>query len=472
MDETTPPEGIPPSDWEATPASVRILLLALLERVRDLEARLNQHSGNSSKPPSSDPPSAPPRPPKTPRGRKAGGQLGHPGVTRDLVPPDQVHETVPVYPRQCPTCRTALRAGLPDAAPLMRTQVWEIPPITPHISEYQHHTVCCPQCQTLVRDDRRPTGAPPGGYGPRLTAFVALLRGEYHQSERDVATFLATLCGLPISLGSVVRCCDRMSAALAPVYTAIADAVRGQDVANIDETSWRETSQRVWLWTTVTAVATLFLVVGSRGAGALTTLLGATFRGIVGSDRWRAYNALADAQRQLCWSHLKRNFQGLVDYGHPDSPWAAQMLIQIDQVFAHWHACRTGQIDRAGLQQALIPVQAAIRALLERGQQIAWHRIQGISRELLAHWPALWTFVTTPGVEPTNNAAERALRPAVLWRKGCFGTRSHEGSRFVERLLTVSTTCAQQQKDLFPFLVRALELYWAGQPPPTLISPP
>lgn len=472
MNELPPPNSIPPEDWDATPASVRTLLLQLLERVRDLEARLKQHSGNSSLPPSADPPSAPPRPTKTPRGRKAGGQPGHPGVTRDLVPPEQVDTIIPIYPTQCPTCQTPLSPDLPDVAPLVRTQVWEIPPIIPQITEYQHHTVGCPACQTPVWDDRRPAGAPPGGFGPRVTALVALLRGEYHQSERAVAAFLASVCGLPISLGSVARCCVRTSVALAPVYTAVEQVVRGQAVANIDETSWRSDTKRAWLWTMVTTIATLFVVAASRSTHALTTLLGTTFTGIVGSDRYRAYQHLPDDRRQLCWAHLIRNLRALAEYGHPDSAWATAVLTDAGRIFTHWHAFRTGAMDRAGLQQALIPVQTAIRTALEQGQQIAWHRIQGMSSELLAHWPALWTFVTVPGVEPTNNAAERALRPAVLWRKGCFGTRSDDGSRFVERLLTVGTTCAQQQQELFPFLVQALEAHWTGRPAPTLVATP
>lgn len=470
-EQAAPPAGIPLADWEATPASVRVVLVTLLERVLDLEARLKLTSRNSSKPPSSDPPSAPPRPAKTPRGRKRGGQEGHEGTTRELVPPDQVQELVPVYPTACSQCQTALSPDLPDALPITRSQVWELPAIIPIITEYQHHTVCCPHCQTLVWDPRRPIGAPEGGYGARVTALVALLRGEYHQSERDVSAFLHTLCNLPISLGSVSRCCERTSSALAPVYNDIADEARDQAIANVDETSWREMGKRVWLWTMVTSVATLFVIAASRGAGALSTLLGDKFDGIVGSDRAKAYNSLSDERRQVCWSHLDRNVAALAEYNHEQSGWAKALLSEIDALWKHWKAYREGAIDRTGLEQALIPVQAAIRTRLEAGVKNPWHRVSGMSKELLDHWPALWTFVTTEGVEPTNNAAERALRPAVLWRKGCFGTRSDAGSRFVERFLTVATTCRQQQRELFPFLVQAIEAKWAGQPAPALVSP-
>jgi transposase len=473
-----PPAGIAPADWDATPAAVRAVVLALLTHlaaltteVRDLRAQLNQHSQNSSKPPSSDPPSAPQRPTRAKTGRKAGGQPGHQGHSRPLLPEDQVDEVVPCYPTQCPSCQGGLPASLPDSAPITRTQVWEIPPIVPHVTEYQQHTVDCPACHARVQG-QRPPDAPPGGYGARATALTSLLHGRLRLSERESATTLTDICGLPISLGSVVRCCERVSDALAPVYTALQTVVQQQRVVNMDETSWKEATVRHWLWTVVSALATVFLIVKSRGGGAIVTLLGEAFGGVVGSDRHRPYGKRAAALRQICWSHLDRNFQALADYGHPDSGWATTVLAQIDALFRHWYAFREGRTDRGGLQAALIPIQAAIHEALEAGQQIRWHRIQAISSELLLVWPALWTFAHVEGVEPTNNAAERALRPAVLWRKGCFGTRSAEGSRFVERMLTVSATCAQQERHLLTFLTEAVEAHWSGRPAPVLVPLP
>jgi transposase len=472
-----PPTDLSAADWDATPTAVRTLvqtllaqLAALTAEIRDLRAQLNQHSQNSSKPPSSDPPNAPPRPPRTPPGRTAGGQPGHVGHTRPLLPPDQVDEIVPCYPDHCPTCLQPLAPTLPDVTALRRTQVWEIPPIVPYITEYQQHTVCCPTCAALVQGPR-PNDAPPGGYGPRATALTSLLHGRLRLSERETAATLRDICGLPISLGSVDTCCDRTSAALAPVYEALQDAVQQQAVVNVDETSWKEAHARHWLWTVVSVIATVFLIAKSRGRGTLETLLGASYDGIVGSDRHRAYDGRAVERRQVCWSHLERNIQALADYGHPDSSWASALLDQVDGLFGHWHAFRDGDTDRAGLQAALIPIQTAIHEALERGTQIGWYRIEGFSREVLAVWPALWTFVSTEGVEPTNNAAERALRPAVLWRKGCFGTRSANGSHFVERMLTVSATCAQHNRHLLTFLTEAIETHWRGLPAPVLVPP-
>ena len=145
------------------------------------------------------------------------------------------------------------------------------------------------------------------------------------------------------------------------------------------------------------------------------------------------------------------------------------MLEHVDTMFEQWYAYRNKEIDRTGLEAGLLPIQTALREGLERGQQMRWHRISGLSRELLVLWEGLWVFASREGVEPTNNAAERALRPAVLWRKGCFGTRSEAGSRFVERMLTVSATCAQHDRNLLTFLTDAIDAHWRGLPAPILV---
>jgi transposase len=232
MSDQPPVPEISADDWAATPASVRAVVLALLqqvqpmphltERVADLEARLNQHSGNSSKPPSSDPPSAPPKPTRTPRGNPRGGQPGHAGQHRPLLPPDQVDEFVLHQPTACPRCQIALPADLPPAMPPQRHQVTEVPPIQPHVTEHQLAVVCCPQCRQRVRADL-PRDVPTGAFGARLTALIGMLHGRYRLSTREVGDLLADLVGVTISLGSVVTAWQQVSAALAPVYAA-ADA--------------------------------------------------------------------------------------------------------------------------------------------------------------------------------------------------------------------------------------------------------
>jgi transposase len=378
---------------------------------------------------------------------------------------------VPHHPSICPQCQHGLPADLPDAAPLRRQQVWEIPPIEPFVTEHQYHTVCCPQCAALVTAERPPE-VPPGAFGPRVAAFASLFHARYRVSDRETGELLGDGFGLPISLGSVVALQQEMSAALEPVYEAVQAVVQQQPVANVDETGWKEAGKRRWLWVAVTNVATLFVVALARSTKSLRELLGTDFAGVVGSDRAKAYNSLPLDKRQLCWAHILRNILALWEYSGPNRVWVETVLNQIDLLFDAWHAFRDGQVERAELQQTLVPIQTELRRLLLEGQQFRWHRIQGLCTELLTNWDALWTFARVAGVEPTNNGAERALRPAVLWRKGCFGAYSAAGNQFVERMLTVIATCRLQDQHLLTFLTEAISAHWAGQPAPTLIKTP
>lgn len=474
MEDELPPPGIAVDDWTATPLAVRHLvvqqhhqLTQLLTRVADLEARLNQHSQNSSKPPSSDPPSAPPRPPRPPRGRATGAQPGHPRHTRPDPDPTQIDTVRDHYPAICPHCQSDVSDHQGDACAVRTQYVWELPLVQPHITAHHYHTVCCPGCGDLVTAER-PPDVPPGAFGPRTAAMVSLLHGRYRISQREVGQLLEDLFGLPLCVGSVVTLQHTVACALAPVYTAIQTQVQTATVVNVDETGWKEAGKRRWLWTVVTAFATLFLVASSRGTKTLHTLLGADYGGIVGSDRGRAYLAHPPERHQLCWAHLIRNFRALAERHGSLGAWAADWLGLSEVVFRLWHAFRGGTIDREQLRLAMEPIQANMYALLVRGTR-RFDAAENLSHELLAHWEALWTFVRLEGVEPTNNVAEQALRPAVLWRKGCFGASSAEGNRFVERILTVSATCQQQQRHLLTFLSEAVDAYWRGQPAPHLV---
>lgn len=262
-----------------------------------------------------------------------------------------------------------------------------------------------------------------------------------------------------------------VSAALAPVVAEAWVAVQAASAANLDETGWRQGQQRAWLWTMVTALVTVFHIDRSRGSQVVRALLGADWSGVVGSDRFSAYRWLVAAQRQVCWAHLTRDFQKLVDWGAGPRPVGERLLACQTQVCELWHRFRAGELDRADLARAIGRVAAEMRAVLEAGRDRGHPAAQPLCRELLAVWPALWTFVLVDGVEPTNHAAEQALRPAVLWRKGSFGTHSAAGSRFVERMLTVTATCRQQQRSLCAFLVEAVTAAQLAQPHPSLLPP-
>jgi len=301
---------------------------------------------------------------------------------------------------------------------------------------------------------------------------MGLLHGRYRLSERETVAFLDEVCGLTVSLGSIATSCERLSAALAPVDAAIQTTVQSQPHLWVDETSWREQQQRGWLWVAVSPIATCFRIDASRSQQALRRLFGERYGGIVHSDRGSAYHTVVDRQRHLCWSHLLRNLQGLVDHQHSESIWAQRMMMQSQQLFVAWRANRSGVFDQIALQQALLPLRLALHELLTVGVNRPWSKLQALCQDLLRHWDALWTFSRVEGLEPTNNTAERALRPAVVWRKSCYGTQSAAGSRFVERMLSVRATCVQQGRNQFAFLTDAVRAAWVGQPALSIFCTP
>jgi transposase len=405
-----------------------------------------------------------------PRGRKAGAQPGHPYHQRPDPSPEQITEVQDHYPERCTTCQSHLLEGYSDACAVRTQFVWELPLMVPEITAHHYHTLCCPTCGELTCA-QRPADLPPGAFGPRTAAAIAVLHGDYHLSDRLLPRLMHEFFGMPIGLGSVVTLQQTASAALEPVYETIHKAVRQQDRCHIDETGWKQAGKRRWLWTLVTTIATFFQVTSGRNGPALRQLLGERFEGILTSDRHRPYLKQPPERHQLCWSHLIRNFQALLDRGGRLGIWGADLLELSRVVFRLWHLYREGTLDRAMLQTAMAPVQAAFHTLLVGGARRC-DAPEALCQELLNHEAALWTFVREERVEPTNNAAEQALRGAVIWRKSCFGAHSAEGNRFVERILTVSATCRKQQRHLLTFVTEAIEAHWAGRPAPTLLSIP
>jgi len=478
--------SLPPEDWDRTPLSVQVVLLAFwhanqgfkqqvtaLEEqmvtvqaeVERLREQVNQNSRNSSKPPSSDPPPVRKYPQREKSGRKRGGQQGHPGKGRKLAPPGRVSRVVVSKPTNCQECGALLLGEDPRPR---RHQVSELPRIEPEIIEYQQHSLTCLACGAQTRAEW-PTDMPGGSFGPRSQAMVAYLGGRFGVSDRDVQEWMAVAFHIDISLGSVPAQEHQVSAALAqPVQTA-QEYVRQQAYANVDETGWREMDDRAWLWVAATALVTVFLVGGTRSAAGLKRLLGESFVGIVGSDRWSAYHWLDPLRRQVCWAHLKRDFQAFVDRGGESRIIGNLLLAQVKAMFELWHRVRDGTLSRTAFQVAMQPLQAEVKGLLELGTLLDHPSTRKTCQNILNLEPALWTFVAHPGVEPTNNAAERPLRRGVIWRRRSFGTQSEAGSVFVERILTTVTTLRQQKRDVLDFLTEACKANISAAHAPSLL---
>ena len=468
------PPGITTRDWRRTSFAVRMVVLslqaqvvALTERVSALEERTQQTSQNSSRPPSSDLPSVPVQRKGKRSVRKQGGQPGHVGHGRPLVPLEQVDAVVDAAPSACGSCGHLLLGVDPQPA---RHQVTEVPVVRPTVTEYRRHTLTCPDCGERTTA-AWPVGMPAGNFGPRVAATVAYLTGRCGVSQRETQEVLATVCHLELGLGSIAALERQVSAALAGPVAEAQAAVQAQRVANVDETSWREQTRRCWLWVAVTAIATVFLVRASRSSQSAQELLGADYAGTVGSDRYCGYNWLATEHRQVCWSHLTRDFTAVSERSGKSKALGQACLDIADRLFTRWWQLREGTIDRATFVLWVSPLQGELHVLLEQGLTSRQAKTQSLCANLLKIEPALWTFVHVGGVEPTNNAAERAVRRAVLWRRRSFGTQSAAGSRFVERVLTAVATLRQQRRDVLDYLTQATQAALAGQPGPSLLLP-
>ena len=452
-----------------TPPEVIRLLGQCLDRIekleaenRELRARLGLNSSNSSKPPSTDPPQVKRQPPAPRSGRRRGGQPGHPRHERPLVPPDQVDEVIDCRPPRCGACAAPLSGDDPEPR---RRQVAEVPPIRPHVTEYRLHTLTCRRCGSRTAA-APPPGTPAGAFGPRLAALAGLLSGVYRLGKRPVRQLLGDLFGLSISAGMVCKLQRRAADLLAPAYEQLCAHARAGDV-HIDETGWREQKRRAWLWSVVAPLVTVFHIAGSRGRAVVRHLLGAAFAGVATCDRWKAYGHLRRVQ--WCWAHLRRDFQAMIDRGGPGRAVGEALLDHSDHLFHWWHRVRDGTLSRATFRTYAGWLRPAFRDDLEAGAACGCAATAATCRELLAHERRLWTFVRRAGVEPTNNAAERAVRHAVLWRKSSGGTDSPAGSRFVERILSVVATCRQQGRNVWDYLADCHRAALTGDPIPSLL---
>jgi transposase len=463
--------GMSPELWNRIPPEAQVIFLEMAEtikrleqRVEELERRLGMTPKNSSLPPSSQHPHAKPAPPKSKSKRKPGGQPGHEKFERALVPPERVHETITLKPETCRRCGRRLKGS--DEEPL-RHQVWELPEIKPIITEYQRHRLMC-NCCGVTTCAELPCGVPEGQTGPQLAAFIALLMAYFRQSKRRVGRFCETVLNTPCSPGLAVKLQDQTTAALAPCYNELAQALPKASAANLDETGSKQGCDRSWIWVAVTSTFTLFAVRLARSAEVVRELLGETFGGTITTDRFGAYNSYP--RRQACWAHLLRDFQALIDAGGSGKRIGLRLMEVARKLFHHWHRYRDGTVTRETMRRHVRQLKYPLWEILEDGQRSRHAPTAALCRDLFDRFDQLWMFLDDANVEPTNNAAERALRHAVIWRKLSFGTKSAAGSRFVETMLTVIETCRQQERDVFEFVTKALDRHFAHRRAPSLLA--
>jgi transposase len=448
----------------------------LTARVEELErkvALLIRDSSNSSKPPSSDGPTAKPkaRPPLKSKKRRRGGQPGHKGSNRELIPPEEVDEIILVVPEFCDLCGAALTPETGSEEPsgkYWRHQVVDIPEPKPAVTEYQ---LGCVRCSCGAENWGKIPPMARSGFGPRLTAFLAHLTGLHRVTRRGCEEIAKTIFGIDICLGSVCKLHQEVSESLESAHAKVRQTLPEQPVLNVDETGWKTQGKGRWLWVFVTPVVAFFHVAASRGSKVLKEVLGDEYKGILCSDMYSAYKAFHQGVRQFCWAHIIRGIKGIKHACRsPDAvKFSKWMLSETGRMFALWHAFKRGDLDRKTLVLKSVPMRARMHKCLQQHVHSSDYDVCKAAESLMKHWSGLFTFLEYEGVEPTNNSAERGVRPAVQWRKICFGNQSEEGELLTARLLTVERTCILKGRNPFHFLVQSVIAYRIGQPAPSLL---
>jgi transposase len=438
--------------------------------VRELLAKLNTNASNSSTPPSANPLGAAKPVTKAKSKRKRGGQPDHPPHLKQLLPPERVSEVRHFVPGECAACHAALpeQPGPNDPGP-KRFQTIELPAVVAVVTEFQAHVRTCTACGA-VTEATIPAEIRAHSVGPRLTATLSYLSGCQGVSKRGIEEISEAIFAAPVALGTVANLEQEVSAALAPAHQEALEAVRQADVKFADETSWKLWGKLCWLWAAATTSVAVFVIHGKRSALGLAALLGETVDGILHSDRWHVYQQVPEERRQLCWAHLKRDFQKIIDRGGPSVFVGRRGRRIVKELFAAWHAFQQGTITRRTLQARCEPLQRRLGKALVEGGLGDDTRVAKFCENLLITESALWTFLTHDGVEPTNNYMERLLRRAVLWRRRSFGCNSDAGCRFVERILTVVQTCRLQGNNSLEYLCAAVRNHRSGLSCPKLLA--
>lgn len=441
------------------------IIKAQKKEIEALKEKLNTNSDNSSKPPSTNLFKSNKKKKKGKRNR--GGQPGHPGVTRNLLPKSEVDHIEKHQPPSLCECGGEIK----EMDEYSRHQVHDLPPVTTVVTEHQLFYGCCEDCGKTHQAEL-PPHVPTGILGPYLLALIATLTSDYKMSKRDVTRFLIDFYSLSICIATVKRAEETVSAALKKPVNEAKEYVKQQEIVNADETSHAECGKRMWTWVAIAGVVAIFLITATRSKKAAKELLGATFKGILGSDRYPAYLWIAANCRQICWAHLKRDFKKISERPGKSKWIGLRLLVYTNRLFHYWHQVRDGTITREQFKKLMVSIRHNVELLLMAGTTVDHLKTQGTCFEILKIKTALWTFIDKIGIEPTNNIAEQVLRKIVIWRKVCFGTWSANGTLYLERVMTVVATCRLQKRSVYGFLREAIQAHLERRKSPSLLPEP
>lgn len=437
---------------------------AQAKRITALEEKLHTTSRNSSKPPSTDQGNTPAPKQRTSSGKKAGGQPGHTGTARDLLPPEEVTHFHDCHPATGCDCGGAVVTSRLS----WRHQVVDLPDIKPVVTEYRLYAGVCQRCgkqhEALLPPDVSPRLA-----GPRLLALIGTLTGGYRLSKRLSQGLLQDLFHIDLSVGTISQSEAILSDALAPVVQEAHEHLKQAAIVHADETSHKEQGRTQWMWVGIAGLVSVFLARAARSAEVARELLGECFAGILISDRYAAYHWVDAQRRQVCWAHLLRDFTRIAERDGVAGRIGEELVSLTHRIFGFWHCVRDGTLSRDGFATHMLFLQAQVEAALHRGSTCGEPKTANTCSNLVKDRRALWTFVDTPGIEPTNNLAERTIRSYVIWRKISFGTQSKRGSLYMERVMTVVGSCKLQGHNILTFMTQAVRAHAGIGSMPSLV---
>lgn len=436
-------------------------------RIEGLEEQLRTNSRNSARPPSTDHGKGQPPQSRSSSGRKAGGQPGHEGKARELLPEEEVSRLQHCHPGPRCTCGGAVMTSRLSK----RHQVIDLPELKPMVTEYRLYAGLCQRCGKHY-EAALPDGVSSRLTGPRLLALIGTLTGGYRLSKRLTQELLQDVFRIELSVGAISECEELLGAALAPVVQQAHEYVKQAPVVHADETGHKEKGRTQWMWVAIAGTVSVFMARAARSAQMARELLGDAFAGILVSDRYAAYGWMPASRRQVCWAHLLRDFTKIAERHGVAGGIGTELVAHTHRMFAFWHQVRDGTLSRTTFACHMLFLQAQIEKALRRGSACGEARTANTCRHILKLRPALWTFVHTPGIEPTNNLAERSLRSYVIWRKVCFGTQSCRGSLYVARMMTIVGSCKLQCRNILDFVTQAVLAHCGNGTYPSLVQAP
>lgn len=444
----------------------------LQEKVISLEEKKRTNSKNSSLPPSKDRTSkhksnAKRNAQRRKNPKKQGGQPGHKKHERALLPPEKVDSIVSCLPDKACSCGGRV---MTDKAVHRRHQQYEFPVIKPMVTEYQIYAGFCGQCKKK-QIGKLPVDVSASMLGPRATAMTAHLSGTYRMSKKNIVNLYQDMFDFSLSAGMVCKAEKTVSCALeAPINEATQFIQSADNVGvNADETGFKEKGKTMWAWVAISSLVTIFMIRKGRTKKVAQELLGENFNGILCSDRYSAYNWIANERRQLCWAHLERDFRKISERTGTSAVIGDELLEQTHHLFHYWHQFKEGSINRNTLKRKCRLIKLNVECLLRRGTKSKNTKTAGTCRNILTYGKALWQFVEKENIEPTNNLAEQKIRTLVIWQKTSFGTQSQSGSLYMERIISVVATCRLQSRNILNYLTSAVKSYVEKADPPSLL---